>query len=51
MSCYEAIKRMIAPSVGWDARHEELRSSSQYEVLIHAIDRLLPGQEEEEEVA
>jgi len=44
---YEAIKRMAAPYVGWDARHEELRSSVQYELLMCAVDTLLPESEEE----
>lgn len=42
---YEALKRMARPYVGFDARQEELQTCQHYELLIDAIDRLLPDNE------
>jgi len=42
---YSALKRMMKHMVGWDARQSELRSSRYYDVMIDAIDALLPENE------
>lgn len=39
---YEALKRMMQPYIGFDARQEELRTCQHYDRLIEAIDELLP---------
>jgi hypothetical protein len=42
---YEALKRMSSPFVGYDARCSELQTCQQYDLLIDAIDALLPENE------
>lgn len=48
---YEALKRMIQPYVGFDARQQELRTCQHYDLMIEAIDTLLPESEGYEEIA
>ena len=45
---YSALKRMMRNLVGWDARQSELRSTRHYNLMIRAIDDLLPLNEVEE---
>jgi hypothetical protein len=39
---YERFKRCASLLVGWNARHEGLRTSEHYEVMMWALDTLLP---------
>jgi hypothetical protein len=50
---YEALKRMSSDFVGWDARHDALRTTMHHDALMDAIDTLLPQSEcsDEEESA
>ncbi len=48
---YEALKRMMQPYVGFDARQEELRTCQHYDLMIDAINELLPDSEGYEEIA
>lgn len=44
---YEALKRMAQQFVGWDARHKDMRTALHHEMLMEAIDQLLPDSDEE----
>lgn len=39
---FELLKRAVSKLVGWQAAQQELRSQSDYDLLIDLIDRLLP---------